>query len=64
MNAARPFKQDNDKQKKQMSFCCTEVEQEEIEKMAAAKGYSKRSDFMRRVCLGYETADRSCLEEK
>ncbi len=61
---ARPAKDEQDKQKKQMAFWCTEDEQNDIERMAKAQGYSKKSDYMRRVCLGYETADRSCLEEK
>lgn len=59
MNAARPFKSESEKQAKQMSFWCTEAEKKEIEKIASAMGYSKKSDYMRRVCLGYETADRS-----
>lgn len=59
----RPQKNIEDKQLCQMSFYCTREEKEEIEILAKKHGYTKRTDYMRRVCLGYEKADRTKLEK-
>jgi len=60
---ARPVKSNEDRQLYQMSFYCTKEEKEEIEILAKKHGYAKRTDYMRRVCLGYEKADRDKLEK-
>ena len=60
----RPKKNTEDKQLHQMSFYCTDEEKKEIEILAKKHGYAKRTDYMRRVCLGYEQADRTELEKK
>ena len=46
-----------------MAFYCTDEEKKEIEILAKKHGYAKRTDYMRRVCLGYEQADRAKLEK-
>ena len=47
-----------------MAFWCTPEEKQEIERLAKLHGCSKRSDYMRQVCLGYKQAYRAELEKE
>jgi hypothetical protein len=54
----RPTKKETEKLTQSISFFCTIKEQQEIEAIMKSLGYNKRSDYLRRVALGYEIANR------
>ncbi len=61
---ARPRINENEKLTRQFTFYCTDEERAEIKTLARIHGYKSASEYIRRVALGYESANRDELKQE
>ena len=62
--AARPFKDEEDRQTEVVQFKCTKQEKKEVIALAKAHGINQFSVFCRLASLGIVQVDRTKLDKK